>query len=134
MPYDRHEVHGTTRGFVYLAIENGQTRLIGCDVEAIFSDRQVWAGEGRWTIIHIENITQTYGPFRLWSQLADPVTEFERHRDVRRAVHPVAKELVVHDPEPPEPLGLLPVEQGRVDLVVARRQISADRDLRAGRR
>ena len=75
LPYDRRDIHGTTRGFLYLALENGQTRLMGCDVEAIFSDRQYWADEGHWTIVHIENTAETYGPFMLWAQLAEPVSE-----------------------------------------------------------
>jgi hypothetical protein len=94
LPYDRRDIHGTTRGFLYLALENEQTRLMGCDVEAIFSDRQYWADEGRWTIVHIKNIAETYGPFMLWAQLAEPITELPPPTTIALTPYPTPAPLM----------------------------------------
>jgi len=70
---ERRSVHGTKHGFIYARSVDGRTEIMDCDTRYLWFDRLVWAGEGDWEIVWVDPQTDSYGPFRPWVQLAEPI-------------------------------------------------------------
>jgi len=79
---ERRAIHSTANGFIYswidteeatVGIRNTTTSLVDYNVDMPFSDRVVWRGEGNWKVVWVDSGATSYGPFRPWAQLAEPV-------------------------------------------------------------
>ena len=106
-PVERQEVRGTVNGFVYTRLrEDGTTELVAYDLARPLLERVVWAGEGVWELVQVENQPTTYGPFRMWAQLAEPVSET-----------PQPEETIAPTPFPPPPPLMSVGEQALVQTI-----------------
>ena len=71
----RHSLYGTINGFIYVLRSEGRSEVIAFDVDQPFSDRSIWQAEGDWSIVWAETDASSFGPFKPWRFLADPISD-----------------------------------------------------------
>lgn len=72
---ERQSLHGTVSGFIYLLRTAGRSEVIAFDVDTPFSDTSIWQAEGDWSILQAATGAESFGPFKPWRLLADPVSD-----------------------------------------------------------